>query len=134
MDDEPRTHTKSSQDLVGIPVSIRTDVSSEATLTATANMVVDEWGLIHGGFTFGLADFAAMIAVNEPNVVLTSANVEFLAPVKSGDRVVARATVVAKEAHKRIVGVECFVGDRKVLKGQFMCAVTRRHVLEQSHP
>jgi acyl-coenzyme A thioesterase PaaI-like protein len=35
-------------------------------------MRADEVGLVHGGFIFSAADFAAMVAVNEPNVVLAS--------------------------------------------------------------
>jgi acyl-coenzyme A thioesterase PaaI-like protein len=44
-------------------------------------MAADQRGLVHGGFTFGLADYAAMVAVNDPNVVLGAAEVRFLAPV-----------------------------------------------------
>jgi len=48
-------------------------------------MVVDDHKLVHGGFIFGAADYAAMAAVNDPNVVLGSAEVSFLKPSKSGD-------------------------------------------------
>ena len=47
-------------------------------------MAADGRGLVHGGFTFGLADFAAMCAVNDPNVVLGAATCKFLAPVQVG--------------------------------------------------
>lgn len=50
-------------------------------------MKVDSHGLIHGGFLFGAADYASMLAVNDPNVVLASAEVRFLRPLKSGDTV-----------------------------------------------
>ena len=55
-----------------------------------ARMAADGSGLAHGGFIFGLADYAAMIAVNHPNVVLGAAEVRFLKPVVSGETVVAR--------------------------------------------
>jgi len=46
-------------------------------------MAVDQMGLVHGGFTFGAADFAAMAAVNDPNVVLVSSECRFFKPCKS---------------------------------------------------
>lgn len=32
-------------------------------------MAADEYRLVHGGFIFGLADYAVMLAINEPTVV-----------------------------------------------------------------
>ena len=37
----------------------------ELRLTTTAEMVADDQEMIHGGFLFSAADFAAMAAVNE---------------------------------------------------------------------
>lgn len=44
--------------------------------------------------TFGLADYAAMLAVNEPTVVLGKAEVRFLKPVKVGERLLARTRIL----------------------------------------
>ncbi|MEZ4484205.1 MAG: hotdog domain-containing protein [Syntrophotaleaceae bacterium] len=57
-------------------------------------MCADDAGLIHGGFTFGLADYSAMLAVNDPHVVLGGAETRFLAPVQCGEVMVATAEVV----------------------------------------
>jgi len=46
-------------------------------INTTCDMVVDDHKLVHGGFIFGAADFAAMAAVNDSNVVLGSAEVKF---------------------------------------------------------
>ncbi len=99
-------------------------------VTATVEMVVDDRGLVHGGFTFGLADYAAMLAVNDPHVVLGSADVKFTAPVKAGDRMMAACSVVSTEGKKRVVSVEVSVGDRVVLRGSMVCYVLERHVLD----
>ena len=56
-------------------------------------MAADSTGLTHGGFTFGLADYAAMLAVNHPFVVLGSAQVKFTAPVRTGETMRAEAKV-----------------------------------------
>jgi len=99
-------------------------------LTASMEMVVDDRGLVHGGFTFGLADYAAMLAVNDPLVVLGSADVRFLAPVKAGDRMVATGLVESVEGKRRNVSVEVSVDDGVVLRGTMACYVLDRHVLD----
>jgi uncharacterized protein (TIGR00369 family) len=100
-------------------------------LVAIENMVVDEKGLVHGGFTFGLADYAAMLAVNDPNVVIGGANVRFTAPVKRGDIMVAEAKVVELDKSKRVVQVEIKVEEKPVLTGELVCYVLEKHVLDR---
>ena len=101
----------------------------ELKLETENEMVVDELGLIHGGFVFGAADFAAMAAVNERNVVLVASECQFLAPVKLGDKVLFKAQVRQQEGRKRNVHVTAFVLDIKVFEGEFMTVITERHVL-----
>ena len=102
----------------------------ELELETENDMVVDEMGLIHGGFVFGAADFAAMAAVNERNVVLVASECQFLAPVKMGDKVLFKAQVRHQEGRKRNVHVKAFVLDIKVFEGEFMTVITERHVLK----
>lgn len=102
----------------------------ELELETENEMVVDELGLIHGGFIFGAADFAAMAAVNERNVVLVASECQFLSPVKLGDKVLFKAQVRHQEGRKRNVHVKAFVRDIKVFEGEFMTVITERHVLK----
>ena len=102
----------------------------ELELETEKEMVLDELGLIHGGFIFGAADFAAMAAVNERNVVLVASECQFLAPVKLGDEVLFKARVRHQEGRKRNVHVEAFVQDIKVFEGEFMTVITEHHVLK----
>jgi acyl-coenzyme A thioesterase PaaI-like protein len=98
-------------------------------LETTEVMRADEVGLVHGGFIFSAADFAAMVSVNEPNVVLASSNCLFLAPVRVGDTVMFEATEHQKEGRKRNVTVRGFVHDIKIFEGEFKTVITERHVL-----
>ena len=52
---------------------------------ATDEMVFDEEGVIHEGFIFGAANFAVKAAINDPNVVLVTSNIKFLAPIEMGN-------------------------------------------------
>jgi acyl-coenzyme A thioesterase PaaI-like protein len=124
-----KTHIYASPTLIGKPLSISSSSYAEAELKADWRMAVDERGLVHGGFTFGLADYAAMIAVNEPNVVLAKAEVKFTAPVKVGDLMNARAEVIDKKDGKYVVNVVVKVKNIKVLEGVFTCIAAEKHVL-----
>jgi acyl-coenzyme A thioesterase PaaI-like protein len=127
---QPRTHLAIDARLCGEPLEIG-DGSARVALTARPEMAVDAAGLVHGGFVFGLADYAAMLAVNEPNVVLGSAEVRFLAPVAVGERLLAAARVVAGGGgRKRRVSVEVRRGETAVLAGDFTCFALDRQVLD----
>ena len=123
------THLEIDPQLVGAVAELGSG-TSRVTLTGTTQMAADARGLVHGGFTFGLADYAAMVAVNDPNVVLGAANVKFLAPVTVGQEMIASAAVVAEEGRKKAVEVGVTVGGRPVFQGSFTTFVLDRHVLD----
>jgi len=128
---EVKTHRRANQRLLGRPISIKDDAEAVVELEANEEMAVDEKGLIHGGFTFGLADYAAMLAVNHPYVVLASSQVRFLAPVRVGDLMRCLAKVVEHGGRRREVAVEVYVGADRVLTGTMTCYVLDGHVLER---
>src|SRR5438093_982845 len=104
MSADQRTHEKISAHLCGRAVELGAG-HARVVLDASQEMAADWRGLIHGGFTFGLADYAAMLAVNEPTVVPANATAKFLAPVVVGDRLEAEATVEQTDGKKRSVKV-----------------------------
>ncbi len=124
-----QTHNLTDRKLVGEVVELK-DGYSKVVLKTSQVMAVDEKGLVHGGFTFGLADFAAMVCVNHPNVVLGSADVKFLAPVKIGDLLEAKAFLIKTEGKKNIVEVEINSQNGKVFSGSFNCYILENHVLD----
>lgn len=128
MNETIHTHHKIDRSLCGHPVHIEEDRCT-VELTATPNMAADDMELVHGGFIFGLADYAAMLAVNHPNVVLGAADVKFLRPVKVGDRVIAEAQVEQKKGKKQSVAVRVSKGEALVFEGNFTCFVLEKHVL-----
>lgn len=126
---QPNTHLGIDPTLCGTPVEL-VPGRAVAKLTATASMTADNRGLVHGGFVFGLADYAAMLAVNDPNVVLGAADCRFLAPVCEGDDIVATAEVVEEKGRKRIVTATAAVGDKTVFEATFTAFVLDQHVLD----
>jgi len=150
---QPRTHLAIDRRLCGEPLDTAETAAGTARvgLTTVAEMAADAAGLVHGGFVFGLADHAAMLAVNHPNVVLGSAAVRFLRPVAVGERLIAEATVAETAGRKSRVLVEVRraaaggadasggvdgadgVGEaagETVMSGELVCFSLDRHVLE----
>ena len=122
------THQSISPSLCGEPREVE-EGHSRVELQTTPDMAADNSGLVHGGFIFGQADYAAMIAVNHPNVVLGSAEVKFLKPVKAGETVVADARITETDGKKRIVDVSVTRDTVPVFEGRFTCFVLDQHVL-----
>ncbi len=130
MDREIKTHKLADRELCGNPVVVRNGFS-KVELRTTTQMVVDNTGLVHGGFIFGLADYSAMIAVNHPNVVLGAADVKFVKPVKADELIVAEATVEPGQGKKKKVCVTAFnIAKEKVFDGIFICFILEKHVLD----
>ncbi|MDJ0884134.1 MAG: PaaI family thioesterase [Desulfobacterales bacterium] len=127
---DAQTHLAIDAELCGQPAELRPHYC-RVHMTATTRMAADDRGLVHGGFIFGMADYAAMLAVNDPHVVLGAAEARFLKPVRTGEKIVAEAQVDAAEGKKHRVTVTVSrEGGEAVFKGDFTCFVLDRHVLE----
>lgn len=126
---EPNTHLGINPDLCGEPVELD-EGRATVRFEATDEMAADERGLVHGGFIFGLADYAAMLAVNDPNVVLGAADARFSAPVQVGQTVTASAEVTETSGKKRVVEASASVGDKEVFRATFTTFVLEKHVLD----
>ena len=123
------THCHIDQSLCGRPLSVKSG-HSQVELLTTPQMAADERGLVHGGFIFGAADYAAMIAVNHPHVVLGASDVKFLKPVRVGETVMVQAKVQEVKGKKYWVSVSVTKNGEELFQGMFTCFVLDRHVLE----
>lgn len=123
-----KTHKKIDAQLCGTPQNL-TEGEATVEMTTTKVMTVDDEGLVHGGFVFGLADHAAMLAVNHPFVVLAASNCRFLKPVRANEQLTAHAKITGENGKKRTVEVNVIRGDDKVFSGEFTCAILEKHVL-----
>ena len=130
MPSAPMTHLTVDPRLVGEALEV-TEGTSRVALVTLRQMAVDERGLVHGGFVFGLADYASMLAVNHPNVVLAGAEVRFIKPVAVGDRLVAEAHELEVKGRQHRVDVVVSRDGEAVMAGELVCVVLDRHVLDR---
>jgi acyl-coenzyme A thioesterase PaaI-like protein len=126
---ELNTHKKINQNLCGKLIE-KGEKYAKVKFEATEDMAVDDLGLIHGGFTFGAADFCAMATVNHPNVVLTNSKSKFLAPVKVGDVVIFESETIFDDDKRQEINVVGKIDDIKVYEGIFGTVVLKKHVLK----
>ena len=124
-----QTHKLIDMELCGKPVHLEEGLS-RVEMNTTDKMRVDDSGLVHGGFVFGLADYAAMIAVNNPNVVLGGADVKFLKPIRVNESITAEAKVIQKQGREQNVQVSVIRGNEKVFEGEFICFVLDKYVID----
>lgn len=133
MSQTSNTHLQINSSLCGELVELEQGAAT-VRLQTTEVMVADDRGLVHGGFVFGLVDYAAMLAVNDPYVVLGSAEVRFTAPVKLGEIVIAQAKLVEEKGKKRVLEVSAQVEGREVFAGKMTAFVLEEHVLGAQAP
>jgi len=123
------THLAIKESLCGRVISINEGMAV-VKIDTTPEMIADDYKLVHGGFIFGAADYAAMAAVNDPNVVLGSAEVKFLKPTRCGESVTLRANIVETDGKRRRIEVEGVdEAGTKVFSGRFTCFVLEKHIL-----
>ena len=98
---------QASQSL-GMAVEITAPGVAEARMTVAATMV-NGHDICHGGFIFALADSAFAFACNSYNrvAVAASASIEFLAPARCGDTLLA-------VSHEAFRGRRCGLYDIRV--------------------
>ena len=125
-----KTHNKINPKLSGEVIELAERKTATIKLETNEDMLADDKGLIHGGFIFSAADYCAMITINHPNVVLGSAEVKFIKPLKIRETAFFKSEVLNTEGKKVLVKVDGFKNDDKFFEGTFKCYVLDKHVLE----
>lgn len=93
-------------------------------------MIMDESKMIHTGFVFNAASFAAMAAINKKYSVLIAADVKFLAPIELGHEVTFKAEAIQSDTKKCEVKVEGFLLDIKIFDSLFHIAVFDKKIFK----
>ena len=93
-------------------------------------MAVDDFGLIHSGFIFGSAEYAAVASINQENVVVIACRSKFFAPAKVGNTIEFEAKGRFEDARKREVKVIGKINDIKVFEGVFQAVLLENHILK----
>ena len=93
-----------------------------------ASRTMFEGRIAHGMLTASLVSTVLGTKLPGPGAIYVTQNLKFLAPVRIGDTVIARASVIELiKARKRVaLSTICQVGDIKVLDGEAILMVPER--------
>jgi 3-hydroxybutyryl-CoA dehydratase len=92
-----------------------------------ASRTMFESRIAHGMLTASLVSTVLGTRLPGPGAVYVSQSIRFLAPVRIGDTVIARAEVAALGERRRVrMATWCMVGERKVLDGEAVLMVPSR--------
>ena len=127
--DELMTHTKIKSHLVGRLISLKQGYA-KVILEPTHEMVVDDFGLIHSGFVFGSAEYAAVACINQENVVIIAATSQFFAPAKLGNTIEFEAKGDFQETRKRHVHVVGKINTIKIFEATFQAVILDNHIFK----
>lgn len=95
---------------------------AEVSFVPKESMICDD-KIIHSGFIFGAASYAAMCAINKKNSLIITSETKFFAPVELGQEVLFRAVALQSEGKKCEVKVEGLLLDIKIFEGIFAVAI-----------
>lgn len=123
------THDKIKTTLCGTIIKLDKGYA-KTTLQTTTDMALDDIGLIHSGFIYAAADYAAAVAVNEPNTVIIDNKSKFFAPAKLNDLIVFEAKAKFEDTRKREIKVIGKINDIKVYEGVFHAVILAKHILK----
>jgi acyl-coenzyme A thioesterase PaaI-like protein len=100
-------------------------------LTPNIEMATDEHHLLFTGFIFNAANYTAMLAVNQENIITSSAKIIFLEPMKiSTQPLVFEAMSKHKESRKKMIKVTGTQHGIKFFEGEFATLTYDSNVLD----
>ncbi len=101
----------------------------------TADMVIDDEGLVYDAFIFCAANYVAQAAINKEFSILTSSKASFYAPLKYGEVLLLEAQALFDEtSKKREVRVVGLVNEIKVFESSMNIVVTSEHIFHLKRP
>lgn len=127
--DSLNTSNVINNNLCGIISELKKNYS-KIILKTTNEMGYDEEGLVHSGFIFNSANYAANVAVNKTFIVTVGAKISFLAPTKIGDIIKFEAQAFFEESRKREVKVIGEMNEIKIFEGSFQIIILEEHIFK----
>ena len=132
--------SESFKGILNIPISINSTLCggiinmkpnyAKTALVTSDEMVFDDEKLIHGGFIFGAAEWAAHVAINTQYSVTISDKVNLYAPAKVGDLIEFEAQAYFEESKKREIKVVGTIKDIKVFEGTYQVVILEEHIFK----
>lgn len=96
-----------------------------SVLQTTREMGFSRTGIVRGHHIFAQANSLAVAIVDSETALTGTARLHFLAPVRVGQRIIARAAVKSSRRNKHLIEVASSVDENRVFDGQFVVVALR---------
>lgn len=122
-----------TDEVIGDIIDIKLDQSAISIFDVTENHVFKRNQIARGHHLFAQANSLAVAVMDDALALTAKSTIEFLKPVKAGDRVIARAEVKRETVKEKrtLVEVISTVGDVPVFTGQFQMYRTTEEQQEE---
>lgn len=107
------------EEVIGDIIDIELDKHAISILDIKEEHVFSRTGIARGHHLFAQANSLAVAIINDELALTTNADISFKRQVKSGERVVAKASVEETRHNRTIVEVKSFVDQELVFHGKF---------------
>lgn len=119
-----RNHTKlrslEGYEVIGELVDLAIGSYGISLLSVNSDMTFKRTDILRGHHLFAQANSLAVALVDAPIALTASAHVKFIRPVKSSERVVAKAELIQKAGTRHTISVASRVDQELVFQGEFI--------------
>ena len=109
-----------SHDMTGEILDLELGHTGLSTLVVTPDMVFEKTHVARGHYIFAQANSLALAVMDAPAAVTGVANIKFKAPVREGERLIAKAEVIRTRANKNFIWVKTRSGTQEVFRAKFI--------------
>ncbi|TFB23246.1 transcription factor FapR [Filobacillus milosensis] len=106
-------------EVIGEVVNLELDNLAISILDIHEEHVFSRNQIARGHHLFAQANSLAVAVINDELALTANAEISFTRPVKLGERVVAKASVVGNDQKRTIIEVKSFVNNEIVFEGKF---------------
>ena len=109
-----------TNDVVGELLELERGVGGVSLMTITPDMVFEKHQWARGNEVFAQANSLALALADAPIALTGVANIKFKAPLRVGDKLIARGRVVRTRGNKYFIWVHTYRGVQEVFRGKFI--------------
>ncbi|WP_088105057.1 transcription factor FapR [Halalkalibacter urbisdiaboli] len=110
----------SHEEVIGEIVDLQLDERAISILDVKEEHVFSRSGIARGHHLFAQANSLAVAIINDELALTAKATIRFKRQVKAGERVIAKASVIAFEKERTNVEVKSYVDQELVFVGEFV--------------
>jgi acyl-coenzyme A thioesterase PaaI-like protein len=112
--------TLSSNEIIGEIIDFNLGSSAISILVTNESMTFEKTDIVRGHYIYSLAESLAISTIDAHAAIVGIANVKYKIPIRSGQRLIAKAQVKKNEGNKYIVWVKIYIKEAEVFRGKFV--------------